>query len=80
MVQSLVVMFRDLVDVSPVGLPDMCGADDFYRGAEGGEPSEELGAHCDIGMGKKVLIIHRHDHYVLAEAVNDNTDKVIAAF
>ena len=57
----------------------MCRADDFDRDAKGGEPSEELGAHCDIDMGKKVLIIHRHDHYVLAEAVNNDADKVAAS-
>ena len=80
MVQRLVVMRRDLADVCPEGFPDMCGADDFNRGAESGEPSEELGAHCDIDMGKEVLIIHWHDHDILAEAVNDDANKVIAAF
>lgn len=80
MVQSLVVMRRNLTDVCPVGFPDMRGADDFDRSAEGCEPSEELGAHCDIDMGKKVLIIHWHNHYILAEAVNDDADKIAAAF
>ena len=80
MVQSLVVMCRNLADVCPVGFPDMRGADDFDRDTKGGKPSEELWAHCDIDMGKKVLIIHWHDHYVLAEAVNDDADKVAAAF
>ena len=79
MVQSLVVMCRNLADVCPERFPDMCRADDFDRGTKGGDPSEELGAHCDIDMGKKVLIIHRHDHYVLPEAVNDDADKFIAA-
>ena len=55
-------------------------ADDFDRDTKGSEPSEELWAHCDIHMGKKVLIIHWHDHDVLPEAVNDDADKVIAAF
>ena len=73
-------MCRDLADICPEGFPDMCWANDFDRGTKGGDPSEELGAHCDIDMGKKVLIIHRHDHYVLAEAINDNANKVIAAF
>ena len=80
MVQSLVVMCRNLADVCPVGFPDMCGADDFDRDTKGGEPSEELGAHCDIDMGKKVLIIHLHNHNVLAETVNDNADKFAPAF
>ena len=80
MVQSLVVVSRNLVDVCPEGFPDMSGADDFNCDAKGGEPSEELGTHSDIDMGKKVLIIHWHDHYVLAEAVNDDADKVVAAF
>lgn len=57
-IQSLVVICRDLADVCPVGFSDMCRADDFDRDAKGGEPSEELGAHCDIDMGKEVLIIH----------------------
>lgn len=73
-------MFRDLADVDPEGFPDMRGADDFDSGAKGGEPAEELGAHCDIDMGKEVLIIHWHDHDILAEAVNDDANKVIAAF
>ena len=80
MVQSLVVFFRDTVDVCPVGFPDMRRADDFNRDAKGGEPSEELWAHCDIHMGKEMLIIHWHDHNVLPEAVNDDADKVITAF
>lgn len=79
-VQSLVVMCRNLVDVCPVGFPDMRGADDFDRDTKGSEPSEELGAHCDVDMGKKVLIIHLHDHNVLAETVNDNADKFASAF
>ena len=79
MVQSLVVICRDPVDVCLVGFPYMCRADDLDHDAKGSEPSEELGAHCDIDMGKKVLIIHRHDHYVLPEAVNDDADKFIAA-
>ena len=79
-VQSLVVCFRDPVDVCPVGFPDMRGADDFNCDAKGGEPSEELGTHCDIHMSKKVLIIHLHDHNVLAETVNDNADKFASAF
>ena len=54
-------------------------ADDFDRDTKGGEPSEELGTHCDIHMGKKVLIIHRHDHNVLPEAVDDDADKFAAA-
>ena len=80
MVQSLVVIYRDPVDVCLVRFPDMSGADDFNCDAKGGEPSEELWAHCDIDVGKKVMIIHRHDHHVLAEAVNDDADKVVVAF
>ena len=79
MVQSLVVGLSDLVNVCLEGSPDMRGADDFDRDTKSGEPSEELGAHCDIDVGKKVMIIHRHDHDVLAEAVNDDADKFIAA-
>ena len=79
MVQSLVVMCRDLADICSVGFPDTCRTDDFDHDAKGGEPSKELGAHCDIDMGKKVLIIHRHNHNVLPKAVNDDADKFIAA-
>ena len=78
-VQSLVVFFHNLVDVCLVGFPYMRGADNFGHDAKGGEPSKELGAHCDIDMGKKVLIIYRHDHNVLPEAVNDDADKFIVA-
>lgn len=80
MVQSLVVGLSDLVNVCLEGSPDMRGADDFDSGAKGSEPSEELGAYCDIDTGKEVLIIYRHDHYVLPEAVNDDADKLDAAF
>ena len=80
MVQSLVVIYRDPVDVCLVRFPDMCGADDFNCDAKGGEPSEELGAHSDIHMGEEMLIIHWHDHDVLPEAVNDDADKVVVAF
>ena len=80
MVQSLVLIYRNPVNVCPVGFPDIHRTDDFNLGTKGGEPSEELGTHSDIDMGKKVLIIHWHDHYVLAEAVNDDADKVVAAF
>ena len=55
-------------------------ADDFDRDTKGSEPSKELGAHCDIQMGKKVLIIHLHDHNILPKAVNDDADKFVAAF
>ena len=79
-VQSLVVFFRNHVDVCPVGFPDMCGADDFDRDTKGSEPSEELGAYCNIQMSKEVLIIYLHDHNVLPEAVNDNADKFVVAF
>ena len=72
-------MCCDLADVCPIGFPNMRRANDFDSDAKGGEPSEELGAHCDIDMGKKVLIIHWHDHNVLSEAVNDDADKFIAA-
>lgn len=51
MVQSLVVVPRNLVDVCPEGFPDMSGADDFNCDAKGGEPSEELWTHCDIHIG-----------------------------
>lgn len=51
MVQSLVVVPRNLVDVFPEGFPDMSGADDFNCDAKGGEPSEELWTHCDIHIG-----------------------------
>ena len=43
LVQSMVVMFRDLADVCLVGFPDMHRTDDFNRGTKGGEPSEKLG-------------------------------------
>ena len=79
-VQSLVVICRDPVDICPVGFPNMGGADDFDRDAKGGKPSEELGAHRDIHMGMKVLVIHRHDHNVLPEAVDDDADKIAASF
>ena len=79
-VQSLVVMCRNFADVCPVGFPDMCGADDFDRDTKGGEPSKELGAYSNIQMSKEVLIIYLHDHNVLPEAVNNDTDKVTAAF
>ena len=79
-VQSLVVMCSNLADVCPERFLDMCRTDDFDRGSKGSEPSEELGAHCDVDMGKKVLIIHLHDHNVLAETVNDNADKFASAF
>ena len=55
-------------------------ADDFDRNTKGGEPSEELGAYCDIQMGKEVLVIHWHNHNVLAETVNDDANKLVAAF
>ena len=80
MVQSLVIIRSNRVDVCPVGFPDVRRADDFDRDAKGGEPSEELRSHCDIYMGKKVLIIHRHDHNVLPEAVDDDANKFVIAF
>ena len=80
MVQRLVVICCDLIDIFPVRFPDMRWADDFDRNTKGGEPSEELGAHCDIQMGKEVLVIHLHDHNVFPEAVNDDADKFYAAF
>ena len=58
----------------------MRGTYDFDRDTKGGEPSKELGAYCNIQMSKEVLIIHWHDHYVFAEAINDDADKVAAAF
>ena len=76
----MVVICRNLIDVCPVRFPDMRGAYDFDHDAKGGEPSEELGAHCDIQMGKEVLVIHLHDHNVLPEAINDNADKFVTAF
>ena len=54
-------------------------ADDFDRDTKGSDPSEKLGTHCDIQMGKKVLIIHWHDHNILPEAVDDDADKFAAA-
>ena len=80
MVQSLVVICSNRVDVSPVGFPDLRGADDFDSDAKACEPSEELGTHCDIHVGKKVLIIHRHDHNVLPDAVDDDANKYVIAF
>lgn len=76
----MVVICCNLVDVCPVRFPDMSRAYDFNHDAKGGEPSEELRTHCDIQMGKEVLVIHCHDHNVLPEAVNDNADKFVVAF
>ena len=55
-------------------------ADNFDSDTKSREPSEELGAHCDIHMGKKVPIIHWHNHNVLPEAINNDADKFISAF
>ena len=77
-VQSLVVIFHNPVDVCPVGFPDIPGADDFHRDTKGGEPSEELGAHCDIDMCNEVLIIHWHDYNIFPKAVDNNADKFAA--
>lgn len=76
----MIVFFCNHVDVSPVRIPNMRGAYNDDHDAKVGEPSEELGAHRNIQMGKEVLVIHLHDHNVLPEAVNDNADKFVVAF
>ena len=57
MVQSLIIICSNRVNICPVRFPNMCGADDFDRDTKGGEPSKEPGVHCDIQMGKKVLVM-----------------------
>lgn len=78
MVQSLVVLFRNFIDICPVRFPDIRGAYDFHRDAKGGEPSEELGTHCYIDMCDEVLIIHWHDYNIFPKAVDNDADKFAA--